>query len=1025
MKRFFSVILVFILIIQMNVRIVSAEADTDTLDNINEDIIINNDNTSILEGDLPEEDNSLEEEIGTEELDDNETGTVTTDQQEEIEDETSSISLLSTIHNVGNLSDLQTVWGNITAGSGSFTINITDDINLGSQIFTIPSGTDVTIVSDAANTLKQSSGRHFIVYGKLTLGNILLDGNNSGGGIQINSGGSLYMESGSAIQNCRATTGGGLYVDNGEVYLNASDVYIKGNTTTADGAGIYMTNNSKLVMNNGNITDNIARTALANGGLGSGGGVYITNSSSFTMYNGHITKNIARQGGSGGFAYGGGVYIGNDSNFSMDGGIISQNTAAVGGSIGFGGGVHIGANSNFFMDGGTISQNTAAATSAAIGYGAGVSMAGNSFTMGSGSVISDNVGGGYGFSYGGGVHIADGVSTMNAGSKIYSNQASFGGGVSVNSGTFTMNTDSEIYSNRAANYGGGVYVLRQYDAMSQTGSFGTFLFNGGSIEQNNASIGGGIYVSGIVEMSGGNIYNNTATTSGGGVYVHHFYDGLHLNGLFTLYDGSIEKNKAPLGGGVYVYGIFEMVNGVIKGNTATSGGGVYVSDDYDYYMDFEGNDHAIKLNGSFTMNGGSMVDNQASSGGGIYTKDYNYVTVSANTVFNGNSANRLAESVNAEDQAIHAANIHTAIRSETTEFLYNNYDINYVNYVATFYDADSATILQTYTAYKGGSIALPAGPIKYYQFNEWVPQGSYTASNLSNVEKDMNFKASYTTTVNQFTVLFDSNDGSSVDSQTAVYGDYAVEPMNPTKEGYEFGGWYSDLGFSSIWDFTTTVTNNMTLYAKWTAYETTPVETVYVVTFHSNNGSAVASQSVYYEAEITEPETPTKDGFTFAGWYRDNGTFEDQWDFETKITENTTLYAKWTEVDSVDPDENTSDVPDENTSDVPDENTSDVPDGNTSDVPDGNTSNVPDENTSNDDDSQDDTKERNIKDDSDNNTENTRKSTLDRIIPKTRDSNFAQLSIGTLFISFTALIFLLTQRLIARKRKKTDIKEEK
>ena len=45
--------------------------------------------------------------------------------------------------------------------------------------------------------------------------------------------------------------------------------------------------------------------------------------------------------------------------------------------------------------------------------------------------------------------------------------------------------------------------------------------------------------------------------------------------------------------------------------------------------------------------------------------------------------------------------------------------------------------------------------------------------------------------------------------------------------------------------------------------------------------------------KLTKPETPVKDGYTFAGWYKDSACTQ-AWDFETGISGDMTLYAKWT-----------------------------------------------------------------------------------------------------------------------------------
>ena len=70
-----------------------------------------------------------------------------------------------------------------------------------------------------------------------------------------------------------------------------------------------------------------------------------------------------------------------------------------------------------------------------------------------------------------------------------------------------------------------------------------------------------------------------------------------------------------------------------------------------------------------------------------------------------------------------------------------------------------------------------------------------------------------------FTVTFDSRGGSGVDSITEVaLGSTIAKPEDPSKSGYEFGGWYKSTSFaeSDIWNFTTSVVNaNITLYANW------------------------------------------------------------------------------------------------------------------------------------------------------------------------------------------------------------------
>lgn len=66
----------------------------------------------------------------------------------------------------------------------------------------------------------------------------------------------------------------------------------------------------------------------------------------------------------------------------------------------------------------------------------------------------------------------------------------------------------------------------------------------------------------------------------------------------------------------------------------------------------------------------------------------------------------------------------------------------------------------------------------------------------------------------------------------------------------------------------------------------------FTVIFESNGGSAVENQTIEKNKTLTEPKTPTKEGYIFAGWYIDEDCSE-LFSFETEIAENITLYAKW------------------------------------------------------------------------------------------------------------------------------------
>lgn len=124
------------------------------------------------------------------------------------------------------------------------------------------------------------------------------------------------------------------------------------------------------------------------------------------------------------------------------------------------------------------------------------------------------------------------------------------------------------------------------------------------------------------------------------------------------------------------------------------------------------------------------------------------------------------------------------------------------------------------------------------------------------------------------TVTFDSNGGSSVESQTVNIGDKVTKPDDPVKTGYIFDGWYSDQELSRPWNFAIDcVAGNMTLYAKWTP--TTP--STYAITFKGGPGAigtAPTMGSKAYGESFTLPaNTFTKAGYAFAGWNDGTNTY--------------------------------------------------------------------------------------------------------------------------------------------------------
>ena len=117
-------------------------------------------------------------------------------------------------------------------------------------------------------------------------------------------------------------------------------------------------------------------------------------------------------------------------------------------------------------------------------------------------------------------------------------------------------------------------------------------------------------------------------------------------------------------------------------------------------------------------------------------------------------------------------------------------------------------------------------------------------------------------------------------------GKKMTKPVTPTREGYNFKGWYTDDTYTVKYDFNKPVTSNLELYAKWEL-------ATYTIKYESNGGTKVNSTKVLYDQGIEKPNDPTKSGYYFAGWYKDS-EFTSKFSFLTNISKDITLYAKWT-----------------------------------------------------------------------------------------------------------------------------------
>ena len=128
-------------------------------------------------------------------------------------------------------------------------------------------------------------------------------------------------------------------------------------------------------------------------------------------------------------------------------------------------------------------------------------------------------------------------------------------------------------------------------------------------------------------------------------------------------------------------------------------------------------------------------------------------------------------------------------------------------------------------------------------------------------------------------------------AQTIDRGGKFTKPAAPSKENHTFAGWYNgDEKFDFDAD-TTNAPNVLELVAKWDINQ-------YTVQFVSDHGS-FADQTIEYGKliETDKLTIPEVEGYTFDGWYTDDIHYSTKFDFNTPITGDTKVYAKWTAKD--------------------------------------------------------------------------------------------------------------------------------
>ena len=285
--------------------------------------------------------------------------------------------------------------------------------------------------------------------------------------------------------------------------------------------------------------------------------------------------------------------------------------------------------------------------------------------------------------------------------------------------------------------------------------------------------------------------------------------------------------------------------------------------------------------GALTMNGGNIVGCIANRGGGLFLSDGSF-TMNAGSIVGCSTPNRLTTG-----EAFHggiyafgpmANGDTTGVITLTGGLIKNNgrYAIN-AAYMTTIY-ANGGEVYGEVHLNQACKITCLAEDNGITAFKGKTVIGGTSSVNPSHVGWGLFYGGLYIYG-NTTGVIVTYKDGDSeYAKQVLPSGILATRPDAPAATpNYTFGGWNKADG--TAWDYASDkVTDNITLYAKWTA-------NTYTITFDTAGGSEIAPITQDYGTNITAPADPTREGYTFTGWDRDIPT--------TMPAENITITAKW------------------------------------------------------------------------------------------------------------------------------------
>ena len=290
-------------------------------------------------------------------------------------------------------------------------------------------------------------------------------------------------------------------------------------------------------------------------------------------------------------------------------------------------------------------------------------------------------------------------------------------------------------------------------------------------------------------------------------------------------------------------------------------------------------------------NGGKSDDNRVSSGNGgnamSFNGNYYSAASDANVTFNAGKAGSITSDSDPDKagKAGKKLSYTNGLFQDQTLLKSALSDDTETVTVKLHYPAET----QIWYAQKAASLNTSKLPDLDYYTIDWYSDDSFSSSVTFpyTLSEDTDLYAKCTPKTFQVSFITD-DDSITIPKQAVTYPASAAEPTGLSKTGYTLDGWYTDKDCTTAYDFSSKVTGDITLYAKWNINSCT-------VSFDSNGGSSVAAQSVNYNTAASKPADPSRKGYTFAGWFTGKDC-KTAYDFNSNVTGDITLYAKWNKI---------------------------------------------------------------------------------------------------------------------------------